>query len=411
MTGNDLNVLRDLAKQYMAICSKPVQEDRRALWRDHNSLIKTRPPIFVYAFAFHEMPEASCMCEDPFFRRWEYHFRYMLFWDSLDDDTIFEPWVNVDAVKACTGWGVECPRHSSDSEGGSYKIDYPLKSLDELDKLRMPRHGIDEVRTAETVDRLTDAIGDIIPINVVRAPAYRMWAGDLATDLGSLRGIEHFMMDMLDNPEGLHRLVRFLSKGVLATHEQAEAAGDWGLTSHQNQALPYCRELPDPAANVNHIPRKQLWGFMAAQELTGVSPDMHDEFLLQYQLPILKEFGLVAYGCCEDLSRKIELLRQIPNLRRIAVSPMADVAKCAEQIQQDYVFGYRPSPAEMVSFGFDEDRIRSILRRDLGLARDCHVEITLKNVITVEHDPQRIRKWVQLTREIVEEVGNRAEWR
>jgi hypothetical protein len=132
---------------------------------------------------------------------------------------------------------------------------------------------------------------------------------------------------------------------------------------------------------------------------------MHDEFLLQYQLPILKEFGLVAYGCCEDLSRKIELLRKIPNLRRIAVSPMADVGKCAEQIQQDYVFGYRPSPADMVSFGFDEDRVRSILRRDLSLARDCHVDITLKNVITVEHDPQRIRKWVELTREVVDEVG------
>jgi len=404
VTGNDLNILRDLVKQYMAICAEPVQEARRALWRDHNSLIKTRSPILVSAFAFDEMPEARCLCEEPFFRRWEYHFRYMLFWHSLNDDNIFEPWLNVDAVKACTGWGVECHRHSSDTEGGAYKVDYPLKSLDELDKLRMPRHEIDDVRTAETVDRLTDTIGDIIPINVVRAPAHRMWSGDLSTDLGSLRGIEHLMMDMFDNPEGLHRLVSFLSKGVMATHAQAEAAGDWGLTSHQNQTLSYCRELPDPKANVNRIPRKQLWGFMAAQEFTGVSPEMHDEFLLQYQLPILKEFGLVAYGCCEDLSRKIDLLRKIPNLRRIAVSPMADVGKCAEQIQQDYVFGYRPSPADMVSFGFDEDRIRSILRRDLSLARDCHVDITLKNVITVEHDPQRIRKWVELTREIVDEV-------
>ena len=54
----------------------------------------------------------------------------------------------------------------------------------------MPRHEIDEVRTEEIASRLTDALGDIIPINVVRAPAYRMWSGDLATDMGSLRGIE-----------------------------------------------------------------------------------------------------------------------------------------------------------------------------------------------------------------------------
>jgi len=61
-------------------------------------------------------------------------------------------------------------------------------------------------------------------------------------------------------------------------------------------------------------------------------------------------------------------------------------------------------PADMVSFGFDEERIRSILKRDLNLARDCHVEITLKNVITVEHDPQRIRNWVKLTREVIDET-------
>ncbi|GAI58840.1 unnamed protein product [marine sediment metagenome] len=51
------------------------------------------------------------------------------------------------------------------------------------------------------------------------------------------------------------------------------------------------------------------------------------------------KFGLVAYGCCEDLTYKVDMLRQIPNLRRIAVPPFADAAKCAEQIGRDYVFG------------------------------------------------------------------------
>jgi hypothetical protein len=60
MRSNDLVVLRDLTTQYMDICAEPVQEARRALWRDHNSLIRTRPLILVSAFAFDEMPEASC---------------------------------------------------------------------------------------------------------------------------------------------------------------------------------------------------------------------------------------------------------------------------------------------------------------------------------------------------------------
>jgi len=268
--------------------------------------------------------------------------------------------------------------------------------------MRPPRHEIDESATSVNIARLQEAIGDLIPINVDRAPAYRMWSGDISTDLGYLRGMEHFMMDMCDHSEWLHRLAAFMRDGILRTHEQAEAAGDWGLAAHQNQAMPYAEELRDPAPNVNGVRRKELWGYMAAQEFTGVSPEMHNEFMLQYQLPILKAFGLVAYGCCEDLTCKIDMLRQIPNLRRIAVSPFANVARCAEQISTDYVLSYRPSPADMVSYDFNPDRIRHILRRDLQACRNCRVDITLKDVQTVQGDPDRMRRWVALTREIID---------
>ena len=92
---------------------------------------------------------------------------------------------------------------------------------------------------------------------------------------------------------------------------------------------------------------------------------MFDEFMLQYQIPIVEKFGLVSYGCCEDLTDKIDVVRQIPNLRRIAVSPMADVAKCAEEIGGDYILSYRPSPTDMVGYDFDPAKIGMLLRRDL----------------------------------------------
>lgn len=404
MNDHDKTVLRDLAKQYAEVCALPIQDERRALWRQHNSLKKTRPLIYVRAFAWREMPQSECLCNDPFARQYEEYFRQQLFWSTLDDDSIFEPWVTVQATRVCNGWGISSERHFGDEPGGSFKLNYPIKELSDIENLRVPWHEIDEHRTSENTMRLSDAIGDIITINVDRGPAYRMWTGDISTDLGYLRGIEHFMMDMLDNSEWLHRLVKFMSDGILKTHEEAELAGDWGLCAHQNQAMPYAEELEDPAANVNGIQRSQLWGYMAAQELTAVSPTMHDEFLLQYQLPILKHFGLVAYGCCEDLTKKIDMLRQIPNLRRIAVSPFANVARCAEQVGQDYVLSYRPSPADMVSYGFDQARIRSILRRDLEACRNCHVDITLKDVETVEKDSARVKNWVALTREVIADI-------
>jgi hypothetical protein len=404
--GNDRAILRDLAQRYLAVCREPVQDERRDLWRRHNSLQRTRPLIYVRAVAWHETPQCACLCADPLFRGIENTLRYNLFWSTLDDDSIFEPWVTVGAVHACGGWGVGAPRTHSSEPGGSFKVDYPLKTLDDVEKLRTPWHGIDEAATAATAARVEDVLGDLLPVNVDRGPAYRMWSGDIATDLGYLRGIEHFMMDMLDNPEWLHRLCKFMGDGILKTHDEAEAAGDWGLCCHQNQAMPYTVELPDPASNTNGISRKQLWGYMAAQELTAVSPAMHEEFVLQYQLPILEKFGLTAYGCCEDLTHKIDMLRKLPNLRRIAVSPFADARACAEQIGGDYVASYRPSPADMVSYGFDRERIAGILRRDFEAfrANGCHTDITLKDVETVQRDPDRIRHWVALTRELVEEI-------
>jgi len=402
---DDVQVLRDLAKRYLEVALAPEQDRRRDLWRRHNSLEATRPPIYIRAFAWNEMPESACQCQDPLLRQHEDFFRNRLFWNTFGDDSIFEPWVTVGAVHTGSGWGLAGVRNHSDEPGGAFKVDYPIKELADIGRLTVPRHGIDEAATAERLGRVQDAVGDIITVNLDRGPAYRMWTADLSTDLGFLRGIENLMLDMLDNPEWLHRLLAFMRDGVLKAQAEAEQAGDWGLCCHQNQAMPYARELRDPAPNANGVRRRDLWCFMAAQELTAVSPEMHDEFMLQYQLPIMRQFGLVAYGCCEDLTRKIDILRQIPNLRRIAVSPFAKVAECAEQIRQDYVLSYRPNPSEMVSYGFDPGRIRPLLERDFAACRDTRFDITLKDVETVQSDPGRIRNWVGLVRGILGDMG------
>jgi hypothetical protein len=403
--SRDIEILRELARRYVGVCGRPVQGERRELWRRMNSLEHTRPLLYVRGGnAWSEVPEITLRrCEDDFFHPYERFFRWQIYRDSLGDDSVFEPWVTVRATHRCTGWGVDGERRRPAEPGGAWKADYPIKDLDDVRKLRRPWHEIDEEATARNAERLAEAVGDILPVNVDRAPAYRVWSADLSTDLGYLRGIENFMLDMIDHPGWLHELLAFLRDGVLAAHEQAEAAGDWGLAAHENQAMPYARELADPAANVNGVQRRRLWCFLAAQEFTLVSPEMHEEFLLRYQRPILSAFGLTAYGCCEDLTRKIDMLRSVANLRRIAVAPVADVRKCAEQIGTDYVISYRPNPAEMVCCGFDADHVRKVIRRDLDACRGLHVDITLKDVNTVENHPERLGEWVRIVREVVEE--------
>lgn len=401
----DLKILRDLAKRYMCICQNSIQKERRMLWRLKNSLKPVRPLIYVRAFAFHELPESRLECADPFWHDLESFFRRELLLDTLGDDSIFEPWVTVTAVHRCSGWGVQGERRFSEAMRGSWKIDYPIKDPEDVARLRPPRHEIDEEETARRLSRVGEAVGDILTVNLDRAPAYRVWSADLSTDLGYLRGIENFMLDMMDRPAWLHQLLGFMRDGVLAAHDQAEAAGDWGLSAHENQAMPYSMELEDPKPNVRGVSRSRLWVFAAAQEMTLISPQMHEEFVLQYQRPILERFGLVAYGCCEDLTRKIDILRTLPRLRRIAVAPKANVARCAEQIGTDYVLSYRPSPGDMVSYGLSDFQVREILKRDFQACQGTCFDVTLKDVETIGGEVLRVRKWVSTVRDLIDKFA------
>ncbi len=88
--------------------------------------------------------QSVCQCEDPFARSYEDFFRYRLFWDTLNDDSIFEPWVTVNAEYKSAGWGVGPKVIRPNLIGGACKFDYPIKELDDIKKLRFPKHEIDE---------------------------------------------------------------------------------------------------------------------------------------------------------------------------------------------------------------------------------------------------------------------------
>ena len=404
MTLHEKDLVRSLAKSYMEVATADIQERRRKLWRNHNSFEFSRPLIYVRAFAWMETPELKTVCSDPLCRQMEFFFKCELFRSEFGDDYIIEPWYTLQAVWKCTRWGVDYKRefaHEGDSLE-AFKVDYFLKNLEDMDKLRAPFHEIDEEQTALLAEKAEDLIGDIIPVDIFRGPAYWNFSGDLSTDLGYLRGIENLMLDMYENPEALHRLLKFMSDGVLRTHDQAEAAGDIGATFTYNQAMPYAKELIDPAPNVNGLKREQLWNFTAAQEFTLISPEMHEEFLLNYQLPVMRKYGLVAYGCCEDLTNKIPMLRKIPNLRRIAVSPFANVKKCVEQIGNDYIISYRPNPA-LLGAGYDPANVKRQLRRDFEVLKGTCFDVTMKDLETVEGAPRRITGWVNAVREMINE--------
>jgi hypothetical protein len=327
---------------------------------------------------------------------------------SFGDDTVIEPWLTMRAAHVLPPegvWGIGY--HFEHYDGDTLAFHVAKGALDapgETEKLTVPVHRIDETKTAENLEKLQSAIGDIMEINLSRSPAWTAWNGDISTNVGYLRGHEQLFWDIMDDPEELHKLLAFMSRGVLKAQDEAENAGDWGLGDHHNQAMPYSKTLQDPKPNRLGVKRSELWGYFSAQEYESISPAHHEEFLLRYQMPIMEKYGMVAYGCCEDLTNKIDLLRKIPNLRRIAVTPFAHVEKCAEQIGRDYICSYRPNPS-LVAAGYDEKNIWNVLRKDMAAfaKNGCYVDICLKDISTVEKDPRRMTRFTEIAKQVAEE--------
>ena len=407
----DITILRELAKEFKVITQKDIQNERKSDWSDLNSLVFKKPLIYIRAYAINEVLESYgyLKCTDPLFRQYEYFLRDMIFRDKIGDDYIIEPWIKV-LPKYITPeemrWGVHIGLGEKTVSHGSAAYSQVINTEEDINKLKIPVHQIDEQRTKETYDKINNAIGDIVPVCRSRVPVMNIWSSDISTDICKLRGLEQIMWDIYDRPEWLHKVLGSMRDGILKVHSEAEEKGDWSLLDHQNQSMPYAKELKPPTPDSFGAKRKDLWFFMAAQEFTGIGPEQFEEFLLNYQIPILKKFGLTAYGCCEDMTQKIDVIKKIPNLRRIAVTPWSDIEICSEKIGKDHVLSYRPNPSEMISKEFDESYIRSYLRKDFEILKKSNniFDITLKDVETVHNKPKNVLRWVEIVREEIERI-------
>jgi hypothetical protein len=135
---------------------------------------------------------------------------------------------------------------------------------------------------------------------------------------------------------------------------------------------------------------------------------MHQEFELDYAVKWYSRFGLAYYGCCDQLHHKIDMLRQIPNLRKISMSPLADVERGAERIGGDFVFSRKPNPAVFVTDSWEPDFIERDIRETVEQCDryGCPVEIIMKDISTVRYKPQRLWEWADIAMRTVRDRGS-----
>ncbi len=91
-------------------------------------------------------------------------------------------------------------------------------------------------------------------------------------------------------------------------------------------------------------------------------------------------------------------------IRRESVSPWSDVEKMREILGKDYIYSRKPNPSN-ICCGFNEEVIRSELEQVMAFHKDINLEIIMKDIQTLERDPRRAARWVEVAREVTRKYG------
>ncbi len=401
--GEDRLRLRDLAGRVADIAALPVQAERRRLWYRHNGLDRTRPLVLVFPEGGTRelLPKSVLECENERAREMEFELRRRIyFFENLHDDKPVENEWNVRKVIHNSGWGLEPKWIYSDDPTGSRKFDPVINTPADLKKLRSPQIEYDREATELALAEAEDLFGDILDVRLKGVSYVSFHPMRL---LSARRDLGNLMMDMASDPGFVHDAMAVLEAGYRGVLDQYIDLGLLDLNNDSTYSgsggLGYTDELPQDDFDGEHVRPCDMWGFAEAQELALVSPEMHEEFALRYERRLLEPFGLNAYGCCEDLTHKLDHVLAIPNIRRISISPFADLERCAERLGDRYILSWKPHPGYLVG-DFSPDAIRSYLEQALEVGSDCVFEMVLKDTHTCENRPERFTIWTDIAREL-----------
>jgi hypothetical protein len=395
-------LLRILAEELAELASRPEEAERRQLWYDHNALKPTRPLILCDPEnGWNEiLPEKNLKSRNEIARAWELALRKEIFWAAeMGDDRVCEPVFNIPYVYNESNWGFD-ELKTGVSEGGSFKYETRLFDYEkEFHKLKFPEIRVDYEATERNRAFAEELFGDLIKVKV---KGIWWWTLGLTWTVITIRGLENFMTDMCLYPDHLKRLMAFLRDGILAKLDFLEENGLLSLNNDGTYVCSggfgYTHELPSSGFEGKVRPF-DMWGFSESQETVSVHPDMFEEFVFQYQLPIAEKFGLNCYGCCEPLDSRWHIIKKLPRLRRISVSPWADVNLMSEYLGQNYIFSRKPSPTDISVPNPDWNRIRKNLREFTLSTRNNRTEIIMKDNHTIGNNPDNVKTWCRIAQE------------
>ncbi|MBQ6707280.1 MAG: hypothetical protein IJN07_07260 [Clostridia bacterium] len=403
MTQRDKGIVRELAKKYMEMASSEKQQKMNKRMLDTNDLKIVRPPVILEEIPWYQMnigDELTCRCEDEGARQVEYTFLKALFrWKHFKADTYFEPFFRVTMAYDSSGIGLRVQENTLQTDDFnniiSHNYEDLLESEDSVELLSVPTFTRRKDRDEEAMNFYTDLLGDAMPVKLCGRGYFHSAPWD---EIATLRGLENILFDLYDRPEHLHAIRKKFMEIALSEMDFIEK---------EMQVDPHSPDLHCTPAYVSGLAEdglKATWYRTTAQGFSDVSPEMHDEFDIQYSLDLAKRFAYTYYGCCEPLDRKLDQISKIENLRKIGVSPWAKEEVMAEWIGNRYVYARKSNPAN-VSAVTDPEIVRRETEKSVKLAikYGCPLELVLKDISTVSHRPENLIVWSEVVSGVLDE--------
>jgi hypothetical protein len=409
MTGNsDTAVIRELAARTAEIAALPVQEEKRRLWRRLNALDPVRPMVMIDQVCWNEMAvdgELALHCTDPECRAYEQNLRRTLYqWKHFPVDMVVEPFVRVPHALSGMDFGMATEEDIAVTDPANdvvaHRFHNQFQDDGDLEKMRLPQVRHDPRETRRRLDVAHELYDGLLEVKSGGADLhFTLW-----DPISQWMSVEGALYALVDRPDFMHRLAGRMTDGYLGLIDQLEAQG----LLCQPQSLVHCTgawtdELPAAGYDPARPRTRDVWAVGLAQMFATVSPAMFREFEVEYVARIFARFGLVYYGCCDPLDRKMNEVRMIPNVRKVSMSPWADQERGAAEIGRQFVFSRKPSPAFLAGDRFDAERVRADLlaTRAVCERHGCPLEYILKDISTVGYRPERLFAWARLAMEVV----------
>ncbi len=403
--NKDFTVLRTLANIIAEISALPAQDEKRALWTSNNDLVPTRPLVYIDQLPWHEINLSSEMtleCKNPYLRTIEQRLRETLYrWNHFPCDMVVEARIDIPHAYSGLLYGARIKEKGAwtnqDNDIYSHEYQEQLDSEEDIDKLSFDEIVLDHKRDEKNYQLCSQIFEGILP---VRFEGVQIHAG-VWDRIAQLRKPDNLLIDLIDRPELTEKIVIKLRDITMDSVKQCERLG---LLDDQLQYVhctgAYTNDLPKVEGNT--VLSKNVWAYGMSQIFSTVSKSMHEEFDIDLLMPLYDMFGLMYYGCCEPLHNKIDIVRKIKNVRKISISPWADIEKGAESLSGDFVFSLKPRPSLIGNGIFEEAEIREQM---LSAKKACEkhktpCEFILKDVSTVQNRLDFLDRWNQVAMDI-----------